>query len=565
MSTAQVDVEATNRLAGFNAERDQILGRVQDRIIAAYLARADRMGDDSLEYILNDVAFSEIRRLEASVKGGGRVSSNHNARLARWRNLSHRLLRMSDADKRAELESLTQYYCRDIVGNFNPRVFRFASGLVPPAISFLLSPISTWREGVAALTEVGRKVHVQGPLATLRRLAGQGTLVVTPTHSSNLDSIVLALALVLAGLPPATYGAGKNLFTNPFISYFMRNLGAYRVDRRLRFRLYKDVLKEYSTVLLERGYHSLFFPGGTRSRSNRIEDRLKLGLLGTAVTAYRNNVAGGAADRRIYVAPVTINYRLVLEAETLIEDHLAEEGKSRYIIDDDEFSRLGRIVEFARKILVHDGAVILRFGTPLDPFGNQVDESGESRDRRGRRIDPASYVSGPDGEACVDDQRDAQYTRTLGAALARGYRESSVYMATHVVARALFDELAGRAGTRDVYRLLRASDASACVPVPRVVARVDALRRTIAENPELGVLADTLAAQTPEAVVDDALVGLATYHTRPVAFRRGDEVQVESVKLLFYYQNRLSHVPEPGRSIRSDREPVAPAPAGDAG
>ena len=71
--------------------------------------------------------------------------------------------------------------------------------------------------------------------------------------------------LMRAGLPPTTYGAGKNLFTNPFISFFMRNLGAYRVDRRLRFELYKDVLKEYSTVLLEHGYHSLFFPGGTRS------------------------------------------------------------------------------------------------------------------------------------------------------------------------------------------------------------------------------------------------------------------------------------------------------------
>ena len=51
----------------------------------------------------------------------------------------------------------------------------------------------------------------------------------------------------------------------PVLGFFMRNCGAYRVDRRIRHELYKDVLKTYSQVILERGYHSMFFPGGTRS------------------------------------------------------------------------------------------------------------------------------------------------------------------------------------------------------------------------------------------------------------------------------------------------------------
>src|SRR5438445_544979 len=142
------------------------------------------------------------------------------------------------------------------------------------------------------LAEVERRVVARntadGEIDVARACAERGTIVVTPTHSSNMDSPAIGLGLVRAHLPPCTYGAGKNLFTNPFISFFMRNLGAYRVDRRLRFELYNDVLKEYSTVLLERGYHSLFFPGGTRCRSNIVEKSLKLGLLGTTVTAYKN-------------------------------------------------------------------------------------------------------------------------------------------------------------------------------------------------------------------------------------------------------------------------------------
>ena len=57
--------------------------------------------------------------------------------------------------------------------------------------------------------------------------------------------------------------------------------------------------------------------------------RVMVGLLGTAVTAYRNNARAGGPQHRIYVVPTTINYRLVLEAETLIDDFLAEQGKQR--------------------------------------------------------------------------------------------------------------------------------------------------------------------------------------------------------------------------------------------
>src|SRR5262249_15062050 len=160
-----------------------------------------------------------------------------------------------------------------------------------------------------------------GPLEHIRTCADRGTLIVVPTHLSNMDSVVLGWSLYIAGLPPCTYGAGKNLFTNPFISFFMHNLGAYRVDRRIQHGLYKDVLKTSSPVLIEHGYRSLFFPGGTRSRSGAVEKKLKLGLLSTALGAYAHAAAGGQ-PRRVYIVPATINYAIVLEAETLIDDFL---------------------------------------------------------------------------------------------------------------------------------------------------------------------------------------------------------------------------------------------------
>jgi len=529
--------EAENRLERFNADRERLLAEVERRVVARRVAESRAGGDASLEYVLNDVAFCEIRRLEASKNNGA---------ADRWRDLSRRLLQMSDEDKQGELRSLVRHYGQDVVGNFDPRVYRFATGLGPSILGFVFSPIGSLREGVQAIRHLDARIHSDGDLDLVRSCAERGTIVVTPTHSSNMDSPAIGLGLLRAGLPPVTYGAGKNLFSNPFISFFMRNLGAYRVDRRLKFELYKDVLKEYSTVLLEHGYHSLFFPGGTRSRSNLVEKHLKLGLLGTTVTAYKNMVREGSPNKRLYIVPATINYRLVLEAETLIDDYLAETGKNRYIITDDEFSRIGRIVEFFRKILAHEGSVIVRFGRPLDPFGNDITDDGESIDRAGRIVDPASYVRGADGEVTDDDQRDAEYTRALGRRLAAVYPRLTVFHATHLLSRALYDAISRAAGTRDIYRLMRAPSNQMSVSLDDALTNVVRLRARLADTPSYGAEHPLLIPQAASAIVEDAVRGLGTYHSKPAVVQRGDVLEVTDVKLLYYYQNRTAHIPPEG-------------------
>jgi glycerol-3-phosphate O-acyltransferase len=531
--------EAENRLERFNSDRERLLSEVERRVVARRVGEARSGGDHSLEYVLNDVAFNEIRRLDT--KGGNPAAD-------RWKDLSRRLLGMSEEEKAAELRKLVCYYGQDVVGNFDPRVYKFATGIGPALLGFVFNPITSLRQGMDTMRNLDARISADGDLDLVRQCAERGTIVVTPTHSSNMDSPAIGLGMLRAGLPPVTYGAGKNLFSNPFVSYFMRNLGAYRVDRRLKFELYKDVLKEYSTVLLEHGYHSLFFPGGTRCRSNIIEKHLKLGLLGTTVTAYKNSVREGAPNKRIYIVPVTINYRLVLEAETLVADYLADTGKSRYIITDDEFSRIGRILEFFRKILVHEGSVVVRFGRPLDVFGNDITDDGESIDRAGRVVDPASFLRGADGEVTDDDQRDAEYTRALGRRLAAAYPKLTVFHSTNLVARALYDAISKTVGTRDIYRLLRAPMAQLGVPVADALAELVRLRARIAANPNFGSEHPHYIDQSADAKLDDAVKGLGTYHTRPAVVRQGHILQVDDVKLLYYYQNRTAHIPPEGNA-----------------
>ena len=390
------------------------------------------------------------------------------------------------------------------------------------------------------MQELATRFRVDGPLEQLRTCAARGTLVITPTHSSNLDSAVLGWSLHVSGLPPVTYGAGKNLFANPFIGFFLRNLGAYRVDRRLRHALYKNVLKRYCTVLLRRSYHSLFFPGGTRARSGAIEKKLKLGLLGCALEAFRDR-----PDHRYYIVPATINYSITLEAATLIGDYLAEEGRQRYIIDDDESAQLKPMFWFLRRVLSMDGALVIRYGCPLDPFGNAVNERGDSTDPSGRVIDPQSFLKGQEDRIIVDPQRDMAYTVELGEQLGRAYRELAVLLPTHLLARVLFDRLSRAERTTDVYRLLHGLHDDV---VPLRVALEDIARwQQWLARPGVPAGAGSVVCRiSAQQVVTDALRAFRGFHVPSVVERELSGLFVRQLQLLYYYQNRAAHLAGPG-------------------
>jgi glycerol-3-phosphate O-acyltransferase len=546
---------------GFNDARDDIVRTVVERVV--------RSQKDPL-LALNDAAYHETKRLEGSKR------PNDLRELGEWQRLARAIGRASDVERRDRLRALAERYGWDVAGNFDPRVFKVSTRLLPSIVTALLAPrrlagLAQHPAELLSLNALEDKVLVEGPLDELRALVRQGTAVYVPTHLSNMDSIVFGYALERAGLPPATYGAGKNLFTNPILSFFMHNLGAYRVDRRIRHALYKDVLKAYSCVLLERGYHSLFFPGGTRSRSGGVERRLKLGLAGTAVEAYaRTEMAG--RPRRIFFVPATINYLITLEAETLIADYLSEAGKGRFIIEDDESTRIARMAAFVRKLLGMDGSVVIRFGQPMDPFGNRVDAQCRSFDRRGREVDPASYLRDARGQVTLDPVRDAQYTRELGEEICTAFAANTIPMATHVVAAACFERLRKAAPAADLFTVLRQRDV--VVPRDELAADVCRLRERLLELERAGeiVVGDDVRRASGGDVVERALRAFGGYHSSPVLAPRSDGIALCDTNLLFYYQNRLAahgvawdaiappgHVPHPHRHHPPPPPPPPPS------
>jgi glycerol-3-phosphate O-acyltransferase len=239
--------------------------------------------------------------------------------------------------------------------------------------------------------------------------------------------------------------------------------------------------------------------------------------------------------------PATINYLLTLEAETLIDDFLQEEGKARYIIEDDESTRVSRVAAFMNKLLGLDGACVIRFSRPLDAFGNYVDDEGRSHDNRGRIVDASTYVAGREGKPAMDPARDAEYTRELGDRIVESFRRDTVVMATHVVAACAFERLRRAVGKADLFAVLRHRDdvavsrAELAEDVDVMMARVGVLE----DHGEIAI-APTLKGKRGDAIVEDALRAFAGYHTQEVLAPRGSELVLRDTRLLFYYQNRLA-------------------------
>ncbi len=516
-----------------SADKERVLVEVVQRVV-------DRVGADParVEEAIFSTLYEERRRLETEPDADAAREQE-----AYYEHIQAQALRASPQRQRALLQELVRRFVEEVAGHFDPRVYALATRLVPPGLSVLLNALSPMKlidSLPSGFSELDQQLEIQGEIASVKKAAELGTLVVVPTHSSNLDSILMGFTFFRLGLPPHLYGAGLNLFSNKLIGFFMHNLGAYKVDRRKKADVYKDVLKTYAGYALEIGYHSLFFPGGTRSRSGAVESRLKLGLLGTGLQAYTNNLIGQRPKPDVFVVPCTINYELVLEAETLIDDFLKEAGRSRYIIDDDEFSRPKRVLDFIKRLFSLESKIHLVFGQPLDPFGNRVGPDGQSLDPRGRVVDRQRYIL-RNGIPFVDRQRDEQYTQELATSIVQSFRQNTVIKPTNVISKVVFDWLKERTPNLDLFKMLRLGGPDDSLPLVEVYARterlVERLRRLERDNKLR--LDPVVVESDPPMLVNHALIHLGTYHRRPALERRGDRLFHNDRKLLFFYQNRL--------------------------
>lgn len=442
------------------------------------------------------------------------------------------------------LDDITMRYSEEIASNFIHSHYKVTRRIVTFGFSRLLNAarVKGFKSIFSNQFSLQDKIQIVGETDQIRELASKGTIVMVPTHFSNLDSILIGWIISVLGLPPFIYGAGLNLFNISIFAYFMNALGAYKVDRRKKNLIYLETLKTYSSEALQFGVHSLFFPGGTRSRSGMIEKKLKLGLLSTAVEAQRANFERGEDDvsGKIFIVPVTINYHFVLEAPSLIQEHLALTGQERYYKESDEFSTSYKISKFLVKFFTKGSDISVSVGKALDVLGNYVDNDGNSIDRNGRKIDTKDYFL-YNGKVTVDAQREEEYTYHLGKRIVEEFHKINRVFSSHLVAFTAFQMIKRENKKMDLYNLLRLPEEDVvliynefkeeCLKVLGKIKELEAESKVqVAPHMKMDI----------DSIIDHGLANVGMYHAkRPLVKNSMGNIETQDLNLLYYYQNRL--------------------------
>lgn len=354
------------------------------------------------------------------------------------------------------LDRILTHYADEIGGHFDPRVYTFATRAVPWAFSWLLNAASVSRFLPWGMTQsLESRLRIIGEVPALQNLSRKGTiLLVLPPEQHRQRAAGLRHLLDVAAAIRLRHRL--NLFNNPALNFFISNLGSYTVDRQKSNLIYKQTLKNYSTRILREGIHSIFFPGGGRSRGGAIESKIKLGLLGTGLEAQLQGMRMGAPRPNVYVVPMVMSYHFVLEAGTLIEDYLTESGKGQYLVNaDDESYQVTKIASFFWKLFSSKTGVTVRIGRPLDIFGNFVDGEGRSIGPQGLHVDPPALAHDTRRARARSSAGPRIHSRARGAWLVDRFHAENTVFSSHLVAFGLFTAIRKRYPDFDLYRLLR--------------------------------------------------------------------------------------------------------------
>lgn len=461
-----------------------------------------------------------------------------------WKELSGEInAALSRSDKEEALEAILMRiinrYNQEIVGGFVPKVFSIARKFLYFLFKLLFNAFHEKGSGYfwGKNASLSQKLTAQGKVEELRSLFTKGTVVVVPTHFSNLDSLSVGFILdQIAGLPAFAYGAGLNLYDVELAAYYMNRLGAYRVDRRKKNPVYLECLTGMASFSLYNNLNNIFFPGGTRSRSGCIEDRLKLGLLGSAIEAQRMRLDNDKKEK-IIIVPVVIGYNYVLEASSLIEQQLRLIGKEKYQRGGSEgsSSKIGLI----KSIFAKRSEMYLSIGEPMDVMGNKLDAEGNSYDKSGKLIDLRDYFKLA-GDFSEDAQREHIYTKLLGEKIVESYKRNNIVLASHLVAFLAFELYVNYRKDLPFFSIIKLHPREVKIPIFIFkTILIDALsilkEMEIAEELKL----DQCLHGSPQDIIDTGLSLLGTYHNQKVLYINANTLHTQSVKLLYYYHNRL--------------------------
>jgi glycerol-3-phosphate O-acyltransferase len=209
----------------------------------------------------------------------------------------------------------------------------------------------------------------EGQVERLRAEAREHSLVFLPSHKSNLDSLVMNVALHDSGLPRTHIFGGINMAFWPMGPIF-RRAGTIFIRRDTRGNpVYTFTLRQYVAYLIEKRFSLQFYVEGGRSRTGKLLPP-RMGLLAYVADAYRQ----GASDD-VLLVPVSIAYDQLQEVGEFAREARGATKSAESI---------GWLIRTFREQRGRYGRIYVRFAEPLSlrealgpPDGATVESDGD--------------------------------------------------------------------------------------------------------------------------------------------------------------------------------------------
>lgn len=448
-------------------------------------------------------------------------------------------LRENNVNHKIIIEDFIRHYLKEINANFRLSLFPILEFILPIVLNFLFYTITLLQffKNFLGQAIIRKKIIIRGNKNLIRSLDKKGALVFVPTHVSHIDSLVVAYALLKLKVKPPIWGAGLNLFTNFFLSFLMNSVGCYKIDRRKKNILYLETLKEYSTYQISKKQNSLFYPGGTRSRTGGLETKLKLGLLGTVTKAFLGKVKENKEQSEIYIVPITLSYSVVPEAECLSYENFFGKIKHKRMLRFLQ-RRLSKIYLEIRRyynLMRLNSHVYCTFGDPIDPLGNNVNTEGVSIDSAGVPVDFKKPID-------LNDLSQAKkLTIQLGEVISNNYFALSTVIPTQIFLYAIVEYITlNNPGLSDA-ELVRLNNDDNIVTKLQLKIRIKRIIKKLKEIQKTkGIALDPIIEiENVDKIIE---LGIDTYtkeyNAKPITIN-GDYVVPNKIPLIWYYSDRI--------------------------
>lgn len=211
-------------------------------------------------------------------------------------------------EKNRSIESVQ----REARRNFNAIAARYS-----PTVVGFTAPVLHW---IFNRIYDGVEVDETG-LERALKAATQAPVVLTPSHKSHIDYLIMSYVLWQRGYTVPLVAAGANLSFWP-LGPFLRRGGAFFLRRSFKGdKVYTATFKAYLKKLVHDGINHEFFPEGGRSRTGKLLQP-KLGLFTWLVDA----VLEGARNDLLFV-PTAIDYEKVVEGASYTQELRGGEKK----------------------------------------------------------------------------------------------------------------------------------------------------------------------------------------------------------------------------------------------